>query len=39
MGANPHKNKIYMRHIQLFGTETYFEGLGIVYVKYVLNIF
>ena len=36
----PHENQIYMRHIQLFGMKIYFEGLGIIYVKYILaNIF
>ena len=25
-----------MRHIQLFGMKIYFEGLGIIYVKYIL---
>ena len=28
-----------MRRIQLFGMKIYFEGLGIVYVKYISNIF
>ena len=32
----PHENEIYMRHIQLFGMKIYFEGLGIIYVKYIL---
>ena len=25
-----------MQHIQLFGMKIYFEGLGIIYVKYIL---
>ena len=25
-----------MRHIKLFGMKIYFEGLGIIYVKYIL---
>ena len=33
---NPHENEIYMRHIQLFGMKIYFEGLEIIYVKYIL---
>ena len=33
---HPHENEIYMRHIQLFGMKMYFEGLGIIYVKYIL---
>ena len=32
----PHENQIYMRHIQVFGMKIYFEGLGIIYVKYIL---
>ena len=32
----PHLNGIYMRHIQLFGMEIYFRGLGIIYIKYIL---
>ena len=32
----PHGNEIYMQHIQLFGMKIYFEGLGIIYVKYIL---
>ena len=34
--AIPHENEIYMRHIQLFGMKIYFEGLGIICVKYIL---
>ena len=32
----PHENEICMRHIQLFGMKIYFEGVGIIYVKYNL---
>ena len=32
----PRENEIYMRHIQLFRMKIYFEGLGIIYVKYIL---
>ena len=31
----PHENEIYMRHIKLFGMKIYFEGLEIIYVKYI----
>ena len=34
--THPHENEIYMRHIQLLGMKIYFEGLGIIYVKYIL---
>ena len=34
--VTPHENEIYMRHIQLFGMKIYFEGLEIIYEKYIL---
>ena len=36
--VRPHENKIYVRYIQYFGTQIYFNAIGI-YVKYMSDIY